>query len=159
MIQVYTSQETWLDSVIFPSDLTRLFFSSFILFFSPKLVFNTSSLPLGNNVFLLKCVCMHLCLPAKKKKKKSHWYRTKCQNTSCSIQSRLSCQGHIFLLSHILTNTESAVVCCIFSTGISCSPPPSGHFKLVESGHFLCVSRRSVLWQSAKLFSLVYWDP
>ena len=55
--------------------------------------------------------------------------------------------------SHILTNIESAIVCCIFSTGISCSPP--GHFKVVESGHFLCVSRRSVLWQSAKLFSLV----
>lgn len=55
--------------------------------------------------------------------------------------------------SHILTNIESAIVCCIFSAGVSCSPP--GHFKVVESGHFLCVSRRSVLWQSAKLFSLV----
>lgn len=27
--------------------------------------------------------------------------------------------------------------------------PPSGHFEVVESGHFLCVSGRSVLWQPA----------
>lgn len=59
-----------------------------------------------------------------------------------------------FPLSHILTNIESAIVCCIFSTWYLVLPPP-GHFKVVESGHFLCVSGRSVLWQSAKLFSLV----
>lgn len=58
-----------------------------------------------------------------------------------------------FPLSHILTNTESAIVCCVFSARYLVLPP--GHLKVVESGHFLCVSGRSVLWQLAKLFNLV----
>lgn len=69
MIQVYTSQETWLDLVIFPSDLTSLFFSSFILFlFFSCFQYVESSF--GEYVFLLKRVRMHLCQPAEKRKKK-----------------------------------------------------------------------------------------
>ncbi len=118
-------------------------FQPLAYFFSLRACFQYVESYFEEYVFVLKSVCL----------RKSHWYRTNCQNKLCSIPNRLSCQGHIFPLSHILTNIESAVVCCISSAGISCSP--AGHLKVVESGHFLCVSRRSVLWQSVKLFSVV----
>lgn len=115
--------------------------------FLPKLLFSSNPL---KNMFLSwsVCACVLLCLPAK-----SHWYRTNCQNKSCSIQNRLSCQGRTFL-PPISWQTLSQQLSVVFSELVSPAPPP-GRFKVVESGHFLCVSGRSVLWQSAKLFSPV----
>lgn len=96
------------------------------------------------------CVCVSLCLPPK-----CQWYRTNCQNKSCSIQNRLRCQGHIFL-PPISWQTLSQQLSVVFSVAVSLMlPPPKllAIWKLGESGHFLCGGRRSVLLQSTKLFS------
>lgn len=122
IIQVYTSQETWLDLVILTSAHQMWqgysFHPLFISFF-PKLVFNTSSIPL-KNMFLSSSVCVHACFCVCLRK--SHWYRTNCQNKSCSIQNRLSCQGHIFLLP-ISWQTLSQQLSVVFSVLVSRAPP------------------------------------
>lgn len=58
----------------------------------------------------------------------------------------------------IRTNIDSAVVCCLLCARVSRSAAP-GHFQLVESGHFLCVSGRSASRPSAEPFGLVGRSP
>lgn len=67
-------------------------------------------------MFVLKCVCV--CVSPK-----CQWYRTNCQNKSCSIQNRLRCQGHIFLLP-ISWQTLSQQLSVVFSVAVSVMLPP-----------------------------------
>lgn len=103
------------------SDVTRLFLPSFYLFF--KACFQYVAYSFEEYVFVLKCACMCASVSAcEKEEKKSHWYRTNCQNKSCSIQNRLSCQGHIFLLP-ISWQTLSQQLSVVFSVLVSRAPP------------------------------------
>lgn len=115
MVQVCTSQETWLDLVILTSSAHQMWQG---YSFHPLFIFFFQSLFSIHRVFLWRiCFCLEVCLPAK-----SHWYRTNCQNKSCSIQNRLSCQGHIFL-PPISWQTLSQQLSVVFSVLVSRAPP------------------------------------
>ncbi len=118
IIQVYTSLETWLDLVILTSAHHVWQGYSFHPFFFQSL-FSIRWVFLWRICFCLE-VCVHACFCVCLQK--SHWYRTNCQNKSCSIQNRLSCQGHIFPLP-ISWQTLSQQLSVVFSVLVSHAPP------------------------------------